>query len=82
MDIDDQDHRLQLLEAQVQQLSHRQASLETTVQDNHQQNTAQVQTLQQQMKVQMDLQTHQMQSMLTDQMARIETILAKKPRTE
>jgi len=82
MEIDDQDHRLQLLEAQVQQLSARQVSLESTVQDNHQQNTAQVQSLQQQMKVQMDLQTHQMQSMLTDQMARIENILAKKPRTE
>ena len=82
MEIDDQDHRLQLLEAQVQQLSARQVSLESTVQDNHQQNAAQVQSLQQQMKVQMDLQTHQMQSMLTDQMARIETILAKKPRTE
>ena len=82
MEVDDQDHRLQLLEAQVQQLTTRQVSLENTVQENHQQNTAQVQSLQQQMKVQMDLQTHQMQSMLTDQMARIETILAKKPRTE
>ena len=82
MEVDDQDQRLQMLEAQVHQLTTRQASLETTVQDNHQQNTAQVQSLQQQMKVQLDLQTHQMQSMLTDQMARIETILAKKPRTE
>ena len=82
MEVDDQDQRLQMLEAQVHQLTARQASLETTVQDNHQQNTAQVQSLQQQMKVQLDLQTHQMQSMLTDQMAGIEHILAKKPRTE
>ena len=82
MEVDDQDQRLQMLESQVQQLASRQTSLEATVQDNHQQNTAQVQSLQQQMKVQLDMQTHQMQNMLTDQMSRIETILAKKPRTE
>ena len=41
-----------------------------------------VQSLQQQMKVQLDLQTQQMQTMLTDQMARIATILSKKPSTE
>jgi len=46
------------------------------------QSTAQVQTLQQQMKVQLDLQSQQMQHMLTDQMTRIEAILAKKPRME
>ena len=82
MEVDDQDQRLQMLESQVQQLASRQTSLEATVQDNHQRNAAQVQTLQQQMKVQFDMQTHQMQNMLTDQMSRIETILAKKPRTE
>jgi hypothetical protein len=34
------------------------------------------------MMMQMDLQSKQMQSMLTDQMSRIETILSKKSRTE
>lgn len=82
MEVDDQDQRLQQLEAQLQQLATRQTSLETTVTEHHQQNAAQVQSLQQQMKVQLDMQTQQMQHMLTDQMARIETILAKKPRTE
>ena len=82
MEVDDQDLRLQTLEQQVQQLASRQTVLEHTVQDNHQQQTAQVQTLQQQMKVQLDMQSQQMQTMLTDQMTRLEAILAKKPRTE
>ena len=82
MEVDDQDQRLQALESQVQQLASKQAAMETTIQDHHQQNSAQVQTLQQQMKVQLDLQTQHMSSMLTDQMSRIEAILAKKPRTE
>ena len=82
MEVDDYDQRLQTLETQLLHLATRQAGLESTVHEHHQQNTAQVQSLQQQMKVQMDLQTQQMSSMLTDQMARIETILSKKPRTE
>jgi len=82
MEIDDQDQRLQQLEQQVQQLAGRQSQLEATVVDNHAQQSAQVQTLQQQMMLQMDLQSKQMQSMLTDQMSRIETILSKKSRTE
>jgi hypothetical protein len=82
MEVDGQDQRLQVLEQQVQQLAARQTSLESTVQENHVQNTAQVQTLQQQMKVQLDCQSQQMQHMLSDQMLRIEAILAKKPRTE
>ena len=77
MEVDGQDQRLQVLEQQVQQLASRQTSFEHTVQDNHQQNTAQVQSLQQQMKVQLDMQSQQMQSMLTDQMTRLEAILAK-----
>ena len=60
----------------------RQTALESTVQDHHQQSTAQVQSLQQQMKVQLDMQTQHMSTMLSDQMMRIEAILAKKPRTE
>ena len=82
MEVDDQDLRLQQLEMQVQQLAGRQSKLEATVVDNHAQQSAQVQTLQQQMMVQMDLQANKMQSMLTDQMSRIETILSKKSRTE
>ena len=82
MEVDGQEERIQLLETQVQQLSSRQIALESTVQENHLQSTAQVQTLQQQMKVQLDLQTQHMSTMLSDQMSRIEAILSKKPRTE
>lgn len=82
MEVDDQDQRLQLLESQVHQLTAKQAAMETTIHEHHQQNTAQVQTLQQQMKLQLDMQTQHMSSMLTEQMGRIEAILAKKPRTE
>jgi hypothetical protein len=82
MEIDDQDQRLQVLEQQVQQLAGRQAKLEVTVSDNHAQQTAQVHTLQQQMMMQMDLQSNKMQAMLSDQMSRLETILSKKSRTE
>lgn len=82
MEIDDQDQRLQQLESQVQQLTSKQAAMENTIHEHHQQNTAQVQSLQQQMKMQLDMQTQHMSSMLTDQMSRIEAILAKKPRTE
>ena len=81
MEVDDQEHRLQALEQQMHALSGRQTSLETTVKDNHAQSAAQVQSLQQQMLVQMDMQSKQMQSMMTDQMARLESILSKKPRT-
>ena len=82
MEVDGQDQRLQALESQVQQLTAKQVAMECTIHEHHQQNSAQVQTLQQQMKVQLDLQTQHMSSMLTDQMSRIEAILAKKPRTE
>ena len=73
---------MQALEMQVQQLSTRQGQLEATVTDHHAQNTAQVQSLQQQMLAQFDVQSKQMSHMLSDQMSRIETILSKKPRTE
>jgi hypothetical protein len=63
-------------------LSGRQPSVESTVNDNHAQSAAQVQSLQQQMLVQMDTQSKQMQAMLSDQMIRLESILSKKPRTE
>ena len=82
MEVDCQEQRMQALEMQVQQLSTRQGQLEATVNDHHVQNTAQVQSLQQQMLAQFDVQSKQMQHMLSDQMSRIETILSKKPRTE
>ena len=82
MEVDEQDQRLQQLEQQVQQLSGHQAKLEAVVTDNHAHQSAQVQSLQQQMLVSLDLQSKQMQTMLTEQMSRIETILSKKSRTE
>ena len=82
MEVDCQEQRMQALEMQVQQLSTRQGQLEATVTDHHAQNTAQVQSLQQQMLAQFDVQSKQMSHMLSDQMSRIETILSKKPRTE
>ena len=85
MEVDDQDQRLQQLESQVQQLTTKQAAMENTIHEHHQQNTVQVQTLQQQMKIlqmQLDMQTQHMSTMLSDQMSRIDAILAKKPRTE
>ena len=82
MQVDDQDNRLLTLEQQVQQLASRQTNLEKSVTDHQAHSSAQVQSLQQQMMCQLDMQSKQMQTMLTDQMARIETILAKKPRTE
>lgn len=82
MEVDDQENRLQQLEQQLTQLSHRQNTLETTVAENHMQSTAQVQSLQQQMMGQLDMQSKQLQNMLSDQMVKIENILAKKPRME
>jgi hypothetical protein len=82
MEVDSQDQRLQQLEQQFQQLASRQTALESTVNDHHVQSTAQVQSLQQQVMVQLDMQSKQMQGMLSDQMSRLETILSKKARTE
>ena len=82
MEVDSQDQRLQQLESQVQQLTSKQVAMENTIHEHHQQNAVQVQTLQQQMKMHLDMQTQHMSTMLSDQMSRIEAILAKKPRTE
>ena len=82
MEVDSQDQRMQQLESQVQQLTSKQVAMENTIHEHHQQNAVQVQTLQQQMKMQLDMQTQHMSTMLSDQMSRIEAILAKKPRTE
>ncbi|CAL1172412.1 unnamed protein product [Cladocopium goreaui] len=70
MEVDDQDQRIAQLEMQLHQLAGRQTQLEATVSDNHAQQSAQVHNLQQQMLVQMDHQSKQMQTMLTDQMSR------------
>ena len=82
MEVDDQEHRIQSLETQMAQLVGRQQSLEVTVQEHHHQSSAQVQQLQAQMTAQMDLQGRKMQSMLDDQMARLESFLAKRGRHE
>ena len=82
MEVDDQENRLQQLEHQMSQLAQRHNMLESTVAENHMQSTAQMQSLQQQMMGQLDMQSKQLQSMLSDQMVKIENILAKKPRTE
>lgn len=80
MEVDDQLDRIAQLEAQFQQLSTRQASLETTVSNNHAQSTAQVQSLQAQMAAQMEHQGKQIQSMFDCQMAKLENILSRDTR--
>eukprot|EP00435_Cladocopium_sp_Y103_P058661 s1324_g20.t1 len=82
MEVDDQESRLSHLENQLQALNQRQTKLETVVADNHAQSTAQAHSLQQQMAGQFEVQSQQLQSLLTDQMAKIETLLSKKARTE
>ena len=82
MEVDDQDLRLQQLEQQVQQITHRQTQLETSVQDFQVQSTAQVQFLQTQMASQFDMQSRNIQTQLSDQMGRIEAILSKRKFTE
>lgn len=82
METDETETRLQVLESQIQQLATRHQTLEHTVQENHRQNSAQVQTLQAQMMSQMEVQSNQMARMFEDQMTKLETILSKKGRYE
>ena len=82
METDENESRLQMLEAQMVQLATRHQSLEQTVHDHHSQHTAQVQTLQSQMMSQMEVQSNQMARMFEDQMTKLETILSKKGRYE
>ena len=82
MEVDDTEDRLQMLEAQMQQLTTRQQSLESTVTEHHKQNTAQVSSLQAQMMSQMEVQGVQIARMFEDQMTKLETILSKKGRYE
>ena len=81
METDETENRLQMLEHQMHQLATRHQTLETTVTENHRQNSAQVQTLQAQMMSQMEVQSNQMARMFEDQMTtKLETILSKKGR--
>lgn len=82
MEEDGKEDRLDALEQQVSQLLGRQQVLEETVQSNQHQNMAQVQQLQAQMTAQMDMQGRKMQTMLDDQMIRMEALLSKRSRHE
>ena len=82
METDETENRIAVLEQQMQHLAHRHQALETTVTDNHKQNTAQVQSLQAQMLSQMEVQRSQMAGMFDDQMQKLEMILSKRSRTE
>ena len=78
---DDNEDRLQALERQMAQMSDRQTTLESTVQDHHVQNQAQVQSLQSQMLAQLDVQSRKMQGMLDDQLHRLESVIARRSRS-
>ena len=82
MDDDGQEQRLQALEHQMQQMAHRQTSLETTVNEHQVHSAAQVQQLQSQMMNQLESQGRQMQSLFEAQTNKLEAILAKKGRYE
>ena len=82
METDETESRLQVLESQIHQLATRHQTLEHTVQENHRQNSAQVQTLQAQMMSQMEVQSNQMARMFEDQMTKLKAILSKKGRYE
>eukprot|EP00435_Cladocopium_sp_Y103_P020978 s358_g5.t1 len=74
METDENEQRIQLLEQQVQTLAQRHQSLESTVHENHRQNTAQMQSLQTQMVTQMEASRTQMAHMFQDQMSKLETV--------
>ena len=83
MEVDDADQRICQLEQQMMTLAGKQPTLENTVTEHHRQkNTAQVQSLQFQMLLQMETNRSQMAHMFDDQMAKLEAILAKKGRYE
>ena len=82
VDSQSQESRLATLENQMQEMAQRHQSLAHTVQEHHQQNVAQVQTLQSQMMTQLEVQGRDLQRMLDDQTAKIEAVLSKKGRFE
>lgn len=86
---DDVPDRVEVLEKQVQSLMHKQQQLETTVQDQHINQSAQLTQLQgqinaqgQQVTGQLASQQQQMQQMFHAQMHQIRSLLSKRPREE
>ena len=79
MDVEGTETRMTQLEQQVQTLMQQHRDLEVKVADNHAAATAQVHSLQGHMQTQFEAQGRQMQTMMEDQMSRIEAILARKP---
>jgi len=89
MEQDDVPDRVDVLEKQVQTLIHKQQLLETTVQDQHIHQSAQLTQLQgqinaqgQQVTSQLTSQQQQMQQMFEAQMNQIRTLLSKRPRED
>lgn len=89
MDQDDVQERVGDLEKQVQVLMNRQQHLETSVQKNHVQQSAQLTQLQSQLNAQgqqfsgqLATQQQSMQNMFEAQMSQIRSLLVKRPREE
>ena len=89
MEQDDVPDRVDVLEKQVPTLIHKQQLLETTVQDQHIHQSAQLTQLQgqinaqgQQVTSQLTSQQQQMQQMFEAQMNQIRTLLSKRPRED
>ena len=87
MDQDDVSDRVQDLESRFNQLMHRQQQLETVVNEQGAQQTAQLGQMQSQLNAQgqqlaghMEAQQHQIQNMFESQMAQIRGLLSKRPR--
>ena len=87
MDQDDVNDRVQELESRFNQLAHRQQQLETVVNEQGAQQSAQLGQMQTQLNAQgqqlaghMETQQHQIQSMFEAQMAQIRGLLSKRPR--
>lgn len=89
MEQDDVPDRVDMLERQVQTLMQKQQQLETTVVDNHVQQSAQMTQLQGQLQAQGhqcagQLESHQqsLHQMFDAQMQQIRSLLAKRPRED
>ena len=87
MDQDDVNDRVQELESKFNQLAHRQQQLETVVNEQGAQQSAQLGQMQsqlnahgQQLAGHMETQQHQLQTMFESQMAQIRGLLSKRPR--
>ena len=89
MEQDDMPDRVAVLEKQVSSLMVKQSSMETTIQDQHVQQAAQLSQLQgqinaqgQQFAGQLESQHQQIQHMFDSQMSQIRSLLAKRPRED